>query len=201
MVGGMIQVNLRPYDCCDRWRFYRDWLPGKTLAVYTVGSSRMNQTARNRASYAARKGYTVSEVTSDDYNAHLDDIYQINTSALVRQGNPMNPAYMNYPDRKNLTNNCSHKYLIVSVRNGSGKWVAYSVLHAMHELMNISTIIGHVCHLRDGVMLLMMTGIIDAAERNGVKVIDYGTWDSGTDGLRYWKHSAGFVPDEVREIL
>lgn len=195
----MITVNIRPYDCCDRWRFYRDWLPGKTLAVHLVGKCKMNPTARNRAKYAIKRGYTVSERAWSEWNDHRDDIYQINTSAPVRQRNPMNPAYFDYPDMKIIDNPCTHKYLLVSVDLG-GKWVAYAILHAMHELMNISTIIGHTDYWKDGIMPVLLSGIIETAERYGVKVIDYGTWDSGTDGLRYFKHSGGFFPAKVNEI-
>jgi len=67
----------------------------------------------------------------------------------------------------------------------------------MGELMNISTIIGHHAYLNDGIMLLLMEQIQHTAEAMGVKAITYGTWDSGTEGLRHWKHSVGFEPQTI----
>ena len=191
-------VNLKASDCCDRWHFYRKWLPGKVLAVHTVGVSQFNATARNRLNYCMKLGYTASSKDWNEWNDHREDVFKINTSASERQGNPMNPAYFDYPDEKHIENNCYHSYRLVVVEYG-GVWYAYSILHAMGELMNISTILGHADHLKDGIMLLLMQEIIKLAESLNVKYIDYNLWDSGTKGLQYWKHSTGFKPMELKE--
>ena len=48
--------------------------------------------------------------------------------------------------------------------------------------------------MKDGVMLLLTDAIQSLAVTLEVKAVTYGTWDSGTDGLRYFKHSTGFKP-------
>ena len=194
-----MQVDIKPYPCCDRWHFYRGWLPGKVLAVHTVGVSKFNPTARNRLSYCIRSGYISTHQKWEQWNEHLDDIFLINTSAPVRQGEPMNPAYLEYPAQKTIDNPCAyHTYQLVTVEK-DGHWYAYSILHAMGELMNISTIIGHADHLKDGIMILLMDEIIRVAKGLNVKYIDYNQWDSGTKGLQYWKHSTGFEPMQLSE--
>lgn len=112
----------------------------------------------------------------------------------------MNPAYFVYPAEKTIDNPCNdHQYHLITVSYG-GKWVAYSIVHAMGELMNISTIIGHADRLRYGIMLLLMEEIVKVASARGVKYIDYNEWESGTPGLKYWKHSTGFEPMELKEL-
>lgn len=189
-----MKIDLKPSDCCDRWKFYISWVPDKVLACHVIGADRFNSTARNRAKYAKRLGFRPHCEPWEQWNLHRDDVHWINTSAPIRQGNPMNPAYLEYPSAKTIDNPCQHhKYLLITVTL-ENRWYAYAIIHCMGELCNISTIIGHADYLKDGIMLLLMEEVIRSAGNVGVKVVDYGTWDSGTDGLRYFKHSTGFKP-------
>lgn len=191
-------VNLHR-DECKAWEFYRDWLPSKLLAVYTVGQSKWNATAKNRRSYAARMGYTARHAEWSEWNCHRDDIHVINTSARTRQGQPMNPAYFDYPAEKNIVNTCPFHWYALVITERDGAWYAYSILHMMGELCNISVIIGDSNYLKSGIMLPLMDEIIKLCERSGIKHIDYNTWEGGTSGLQYWKHSVGFEPKYLSE--
>lgn len=177
-------------DDCTRWQFYDEWIRGKELAVWSGG--KWNSTARNRLNYCRRKGYHV-QTGWELWNNNLPEIYSINTSATHRQGREMNPAYFDYPSPKTIHNDCpDHTYHLICVFGP--ELVAYAIVHHMGELMNISTIIGHQDKLKDGVMLLLTDAIQQLAVTLDVKAVTYGTWDSGTDGLRYFKHSTGFKP-------
>jgi hypothetical protein len=184
-------------DTCDRWQFYAGWIQDKELAVWQP-CNKWNATARNRYNYISRQGYVV-KYGFKAYNENLEDIYAINTSAKERQGRGMNPAYFDYPKEKNVINTCYHHayYFIGIVYQGTMK--AYAILHVMGELMNISTIIGHADYLKEGIMLALTAEIQEFAAERPIKAVTYGTWDSGTDGLRYFKHSTGFQPLTLSE--
>jgi hypothetical protein len=190
-------VNLHP-DPCDHWRFYHEWIPGKELAIWQPGN-KWNATAKNRLSFAHRNGYYDYDCNWSAWNNSRDHIFRINTSAKVRQGNPMNPAYFDYPSEKNITNTCQHHgyYLAMVIKNG--QVVAYAVIHICGDFANISTIIGHHDYLKDGIMLPLMNRIQLIAMEHEVKAMSYGEWmsghnEDGKNGLQYFKHSVGFEP-------
>ena len=190
-----MRLDIKPYSCCDRWRFYASWLPGRQLAVHVIGKSKWNATASNRYRFCIAKGYTARHESWHEWDLHLDDIYAINTSASYRQGRAMSDGYKQYPEKKYIENSCLyHKYHLVTVSDEGNRWVAYAVIHVMGNLCNISTILGHAAHLKAGVMLLLMREIIVVCSVCNVVYLDYGEWESGTKGLQYWKHSVGFEP-------
>jgi hypothetical protein len=196
-------INLRR-DLCDHWRFYSGWIVGKELAVWQPGD-KWNATAKNRLSYAKRKGYAALHCDWKDWNQSLADIHAINTSTEVRQHNPMNPAYFDYPQPKSIVNDCpNHRYDLIATHI-NGTIVAYAITHRSGDLINISTIIGHAAHLKDGIMLPLMESIQKLAVDLGVKSVTYGEWlsghnEGGKNGLQYWKHSVGFKSLYLNEI-
>ena len=194
----IIYASLRPGECCDRWKFYRGWLPQRIVAVAHTDMVKFNSTARNMRNRAMTK-YESGRLNWEFWNSHLDDIYDINTSAKERQGREMNPAYFEYPKPKSpIENNCNHQYHLYAVWDETGKWVAYAIIHRMGEIANTSTIIGHADRLKDGIMYLLMDTIINTIPQDTHWLI-YGEWDSGTKGLQYWKHATGFFPAHVTE--
>lgn len=189
-----MQVNLKK-DSCDRWQFYEGWVPGKELAVWEPGN-KWNATAKNRMKYAVKHGF-ICKYGFEHYNDHLKDVFEINTSAPIRQGREMSEGYLTFPTRKNIDNPCpNHTYHCLAVFHKETVY-AYAIVHRMGDIMNISTIIGHKDVLNYGIMLLLADRIQQLAALLGVKAVIYGTWDSGTDGLRHWKHSTGFKPQTL----
>lgn len=203
MVAIMIPVNLHR-DSCKHWEFYSRWIVGKNLAVWQPGN-KWNATAKNRLNFAMRNGYIDYDCNWEAWNLHRDDIFKINTSARVRQHNPMNPAYFDYPEAKMIINTCrDHQYRLVMVRH-ENTVLSYAVLHIIGELANISTIIGHRDFLKDGIMLPLMNRLQWIAVKSDIKAMTYGEWDSGhnengKNGLQYWKHSVGFQPMTLNEV-
>lgn len=192
-----MQVNLFRDDC-PHWKFYADFLPGKELAVWHPGN-KWNATAMNRLRYAIKNGYLACTDHWHSWNLSRDQIYAINTSCLERQGEPMNPAYFDFPEEKHIVNTCDHhRYELITVKNKC--IVAYAIVHVAGELMNISTILGHAAHLKDGIMLPLMAQIQQTAIDLGCKAVTYYLWHSGTEGLQYHKHSVGFEPQYLNEF-
>lgn len=185
-------------DNCPHWNFYAEWIPDKELAVWQPGN-KWNATAKNRLNHALKNGYVDFDCNWQAWNLHRNDIFAINTSAKERQGNPMKPAYLEFPPEKNIINTCKHhQYRLIMVRH-ENTVLAYAITHIAGELMNISTILGHADYLKDSIMLPLMHRIQQVAVEENVKAVTYYLWDSGTAGLQYHKHSVGFQPCYLSE--
>jgi hypothetical protein len=155
-----------------------------------------HRTARKRVDRCARRGYLFNEV---DYSRYSDDIYAINTSLHERQGRPMADGYLERRPHGRLPEfPCDlHNTRTYGVLDAGG-WdlVAYLTLHRSNELGMISMILGHGSFLTDEIMYLLFAGMVeDQAGNPGV--LYYNRFDSGTDGLRFYKERVGFREGDV----
>jgi hypothetical protein len=158
----------------------------------------MHRTARKRADHSSRLGYVFSEV---DYSQYDDDMFEINTSAEMRQGRPMSAGYTEYVRRGRLPDYpcVLHRTITYGVLEAD-KLVAYMTLHRAGELALVSMILGHGAHLRNDIMYLLFSGVVsDQAGFDGV--FYYNRHDSGQDGLRFFKERLGFSEGSVEWIL
>jgi hypothetical protein len=154
-----------------------------------------HRTARKRADRAAARGYTFGPVKRE---RRVDEIHAINTSATHRQGRPMSESYRNPPDATPLPfYPCArHAVRMYGIENRGGVLVAYTVIYRAGELALVSQILGHGDRLDDEIMYLLMQGVVaEEATRGGFLV--YNRFDSGTDGLRFFKTRLGFRPERV----
>jgi hypothetical protein len=158
-----------------------------------------HRTARKRADRATRLGYRFSAIRREQYD---DDIYEINTSLDQRQGRPMSAGYrerthfMPLPEYP-CARHAIRTYGVLDVR---GTLVAYLWLYRAGELALVSSILGHGEHLANDVMYLLFQGVVGAEHELGGWFV-YNREDSGTDGLRYFKHKLGFAGMEVEWAL
>lgn len=152
-----------------------------------------HRTARKRADRCIRRGYRSAMVNRRHYQ---EDIYRINTSAPTRQGRPMSAGYLTRPVFGDNPLRCGrHHVYTYGVLHGE-RLVAYLWLYRCGELALVSSILGHADHLADDVMYLLVQSVIDdQADLGGFLV--YNRWDSGTDGLRYFKEKLGFSETPV----
>lgn len=151
-----------------------------------------HRTARRRADRAERRGYAFGPI---DRHLYSDDIFEINTSAPVRQKRPMTSGYSKrtdfgplpaYPCRR-------HAVRTYGVLAEDGHLVAYLWLYRAGQLALVSQILGHADHLDREIMWLLVQGVVEsesAIDRDGLMV--YNRHDSGTDGLRWFKERCGF---------
>jgi hypothetical protein len=158
-----------------------------------------HRTARKRADRASRLGYQFREIAREE---HADDIYAINTSLGARQGRPMSQAYRErvtfsplpeYPCER-------HRVRTFGVLDARGTLVAYLWLYRAGELALVSSILGHGEHLNDGIMHLLVQGVVGAEIPHGGFMV-YNRHDSGQDGLRQFKGWFGFEEAEVAWAL
>lgn len=201
-----MKLNLYP-DECAHYVFFRDWIPGKELAVIDftdynpdekISIQYFNATARNRAAYCVRKGYR-SLTGWENRNERLDDLFKINTSKDIRQGRRLPDNYFDFPKTTIPGNQCpKHHIDFIGIEDKDGTLVAYCELYIIGEYAHISRILGHYDHLKNGIMLLLMQRIILVCISNKIKGLCYYLWNSGGEGLRYFKHSTGFKPETIQ---
>lgn len=163
----------------------------------SLGEWRHNhRTARKRSDRCERLGYSFSEVLRHEY---AEDIYRINTSLDERQGKPMSEGYGQRPSSSPdpiwpCPRHGVHPY---GVLDHKGHLRAYLWLYRSGELALVSQILGHGSHLRNDVMYLLWSGMLNAEAEHGGFVV-YNRHDSGTDGLRYYKERVGLKPRKVQ---
>jgi transposase len=145
---------------------------------------------RNSAEHHARKaktkGYRLLEI---DRNNFVDQIHEINTSVEIRQGQPMDRAYLekqtHYVPEKNF------KYY--GAFNSAGKLMAYSELGLYGNFASFNRVIG--VRNNDGVMHLMVTEIIGQMIDDGsFSYLMYDTYFGASPGMKAFKTMLGFQP-------
>ncbi len=157
-----------------------------------------HRTARKRADRSARLGYRFATI---DRSQHSDDIFDINTSLPVRQGRPMSAGYRQRPQHSPLPDYACDRHRICEYGVLEGDRLrAYLVLYRVGDLGLVSQILGHGDHLAADVMWLLASGAVEQQIPLG-GVLYYNRWDSGTDGLRYFKARLGFRETDVRWAL
>jgi hypothetical protein len=148
-----------------------------------------HRTARKRADRAVRLGYRFAPV---DRSLYDEDIYQINTSKVERQGRPMTVGYRERVSYLPLEHFPCPRHAIRTYGVLSGRTlVAYLWLYRSGDLALVSSILGHADHLDDGIMFLLFQGVVSHERLHGGYFV-YNRHDSGQDGLRWWKERVGF---------
>lgn len=157
-----------------------------------------HRTARRRALHALAHGYTAGLIDRED---HVDDIFEINTSAESRQGRPMANAYLEAPRYGPNPKVCDrHHVYTYGVHSAAGPLVGYLWLYRSGGLALVSSILGHAYHLPKNVMYLLYLHMLDHQWPLGGTVM-YNLWNSGTDGLRFFKERVGLYESDVEWAL
>ena len=153
---------------------------------------------KNSAAYYARKaanrGYKFIEI---DRNGYVDDIYEINTSARVRQGREMSSGYL----KKQISYTDEPHYRYFGVVDNKGKLVAYCNIGFFGEFVLVSKLLGHKKFLNDGIMYLMMVELNKIVfieyRGQGYRYIMYDTFFGASQGLQKFKKKLGYKPYRV----
>ena len=154
---------------------------------------------KNSAAYYARKALKRSyQFLEIDRNNYIDDIYEINTSAEIRQGRKMSESYLKKIEK--YTNESNYRYFGVIDKNG--KLVSYCNIGFYGEFSLISTLLGHKNYLNDGIMYLMLIEFIrlmfDEYKNKGYRFIMYDTFFGASEGLKKFKQKIGFNSYRVK---
>lgn len=154
-----------------------------------------HRTARKRANRAWRRGYRFKDVHRHERSV---EVAAINMSAATRQGRPMSDGYRQPPTTTPLPEYpCPrHGVHTYGVETARGRLVAYSWVYRAGDLALVSQILGHADFLADEVMYLLVQGVVAAESPLGGHLV-YNRYDSGTEGLRFFKDRCGFKRTEV----
>jgi len=131
-----------------------------------------------------------------NYNYHLEEIYQINTSLPERQGKPMSPSYLTRPSaiqKPDVLCLTQHRYVFIGGFNAESTLKAYCALAIVGEIGILNTIIGHCDSLSHGIMNGLIDYIVSYLKTStGVKYLNYLDLINCGPGLKAFKESVGF---------
>lgn len=198
-----MKVYLGP-DSCEIYKFWSEWVKSDHPAATIRLDGRppvkyFNSTAQNRYRFGLAHGYTACQISWEDRDEFLEDIYQINISLENRQGKPMKENYMQYPSRMSSSKFCNHHHATFIACFHHNTLIAYISTNFCGQLAAASQILGHGDHLKNGCMLVLWAEFIRICQERKMDTIVYSRWGDGTQGLRYWKHSVGMKPEVLRE--
>jgi hypothetical protein len=148
--------------------------------------------ARRRVRRARRLGYAVGLF---DPNVRREELLAIHRSLPERQGRPIDAPYLDANASYELGPHLEHIGVVKD-----GVVVAYSELEYAGEIVGTSRIMGHGDHLNNGIMFLLVAGIVEhvKATRPDIRYVYYDMFFGAGDGLRAFKTNAGFRPHWVR---
>jgi len=177
-----IGVALIELDLYDTFEKYYKSINGKNSAAYY-------------ARKAIKRGYSFVKI---DRNNHIEDMYEINTSSIERQGKAMSSGYL----QKQSTYKNDDNYLYFGVVNDENKLLAYCNIGFYGDFSLVSTLLGHKNYLNDGVMYLMMVELnklmFEKYKKQGYKYIMYDTFFGASKGLQQFKNKLGYKAYKVK---
>jgi hypothetical protein len=192
-------------DCADWAQKHLTQLRGGNYGVCSVMALPTSleewraghRTARKRADRCLRRGYRFVAV---DRAARADEIHEINVSAAERQGRPMSESYSEMPSKTPdpewpCERHGVHPY---GVESSGGILVAYLWIYRAGDLALVSQILGHDAFLEDEIMYLLWQGMLMSEPTEDGCFVVYNRYDSGTDGLRFYKERVGLAATPVR---
>jgi hypothetical protein len=149
-----------------------------------------HRTARKRADRASRRGYTFSAIRRHERST---EIAAVNLSMPERQGRKMSAGYLTPPPTTPLPDYpCPrHGVRTYGIESSYGRLVAYCWIYRAGDLALVSQILGHADHLEHEVMYLLVQGVVGAESMQPGYLV-YNRYDSGTEGLRFFKDRCGF---------
>jgi hypothetical protein len=155
-----------------------------------------HRTARKRAWKASSLGYVFGPLEREKWEIDID---RINSSRDYRQGRPMAGSYREPSSFDPLPDfPCAlHAIRCYGVWSGSGHLVAYLVMYRAGDLALVSQVLGHGDHEDNGIMHLLHRDALVAEGAVAPGVAVYNRFDSGTPGLRQFKHWIGYEETAV----
>jgi len=193
------QTRIRKFPLVkkDRYGVALCVLP-ETFDEYFMG---IEAAGRRNFKKAERTGCRFEKI---DFNAYLDDVRDIWRSARVRQGKV--PEYVAKGQVKPVTHPESktdvHDYPYFGALK-EGKLVAYAGCLVSGELCAIEQIYGHADYQRDGVVPMVIVGIVGYVLGHYplVECYTYDTYFGASETMRRFKRKFGFVPHKVDWVL
>jgi len=167
----------------------------ETIEIYLkeIGAKSRNMNKK------AQKNGIICKVFN--WNEYLDDIYEINTSSIKRQGRTMDEAYMQYPEKVNnvIEDDFSIEFIGALVDE---KLIGYIELYNYGNFTMTNRILGHKNYLKFGVMNLLIKECVEhAIKSKRIAYINYLTMQNRKDNsLSAFKNRVGFREYSLLEL-
>jgi hypothetical protein len=130
-----------------------------------------------------------------DKNTYVADIHAVNTSAECRQGRRMGERCVAYRSWFPPQDHARHFGVIAP----DGKLVAYLDVLISNEVAYVEQLLGHVGHLKAGIMYLLLVDAIRCLMiESACRYFMYDMFFGARAGLRLFKKRLGFAPHHVR---
>jgi hypothetical protein len=180
-----------------RYKIFRNKTMGIALvdlaSLQTPGAYLETVRHRGHAGPQGRKararGYRLRAIDRNDY---VDDIHEINTSSEMRQGRPMDSAYL----QKKLYYEPQPHCTCYGVFNAQDKLVAYCNVGVFGNFAATDQLLGY--KNGDGVMYLLLGDVIcQLIDERRLDYFMYDTFLGAQPGLRDFKRRIGFRPYRV----
>lgn len=136
-----------------------------------------------------------------DWNQYLDDIYEINTSSINRQGRKMDQTYVQYP--KKIENIKEYDFSITYIGSFiDKKLIGYVELYNYGNFTMTNRILGHKDYLKFGVMNLLVKYCVEyAIKSEKIEYINYLTMQNKeNNSLSAFKNRVGFEEYSLLEL-
>ena len=144
---------------------------------------------------AIKNRYTIREIEYDD---HLDEIREINTSKEQRGGRSMSEDYSHPKKRDSIVKPINPQIYTYGCFDETQQLVAYYMFEKITNFYHVVKGIGHSEHLRNGIMnYLFAYSIAQLSEKHECEFIVYGLTAAHGEGLDRFKRQAGC---QVRRI-
>lgn len=136
-----------------------------------------------------------------NWNEKLDEIFEINTSSLNRQGREMDESYRNYP--KEIIYPNENDYDIVHIGAFmEEKLIGYIELYIYGNFSMTNRILGHKEYLKFGVMNLMVKKCVEYGIENSIGYINYlAMQNKENNSLSAFKNRVGFREYSLMELI
>ena len=207
----IIRINLEPDQTCikeiDFWKsFYSSVIEFAVMDLTRFISAAewinaLNATKRYEYRRSLAFNYASRDITMKERNLHLQDIFEINTSSVCRQGRKMDDNYLIFPLQMTDSAQCNIHYTQFFGCFLNEKMVAYSNIHIVGEIAAISMLLGHSEHQKKaGIMVNLFHTIIQYLIDRNIKYLIYHHAYGGTLGLQEFKRSLSFFPNTLEII-
>ena len=135
-----------------------------------------------------------------EWNDFLDDIYDINTSSLIRQGRKMDDAYFKYPEPIKIKNEEDFQIIHIGAFS-DGKLIGYIELYVYGNFAMTNRILGHKKYLKLGIMNLLFYKTIETLIEKEIEYLNYLTMQNKeNNSLSAFKYRVGFREYSLLEL-
>ena len=144
---------------------------------------------RRKIRRAEKQGYEFKEFV---WNDHLNEIYEINTSKEVRQGEPMRGWYREpVQPRHHSKEELQYRKFYGAFKNG--KLYAYLHIVLCGDFAFFRHFLGHAQHLPDGIMYGLVSWTVgEYIENSQIQWLKYGELSKKPRPMHQFRKTAGF---------